>query len=295
MTMPRIFQRGSQSAVLALATMVAATCLHLPVLTDNGSYQRDPDPTASSISELGPEAVQTSSVAPTQVQGFGGGTIYYPTDTQGATVGAVVVTPGYSNKQDAISWYGPYLASHGFIVFTIDTSDPFDLSDARTKEILAAAEYLKQDPSVQGRLDPTRIALAGFSLGGGGTLGAVAENHDFKAAIGLAPYYLDAAGTRTAPVSTITTPTLIVSGTADATSVPANQGKPFYNGLPATTPREYVEIAGATHETPKSYNSDIISSMVAFLKRYVDDDSRYTQFICPAPTRPTLTDSMSSC
>ena len=35
--------------------------------------------------------------------------------------------------------------------------------------------------------------------------------------------------------------------------------------------------------------------MIVWLKRYVDNDTRYEQFLCPAPSDSTLSDSRATC
>ena len=101
--------------------------------TSNCGYERGPAPTESFLeASSGPYSVRTDRVS-SLVGGFGGGTIHYPTGTSG-TMGAVVVIPGFVSAESSIEWWGPKLASHGFVVMTIDTNSGFD-----------------QPPSTQGR------------------------------------------------------------------------------------------------------------------------------------------------
>jgi dienelactone hydrolase len=87
------------------------------------------------------------------------------------------------------------------------------------RQLLAALDYLTGSSSVRTRIDPNRLAVAGHSMGGGGTLEAA----------------------RTRP------------------------------SLP--TARQ----------------------MVAWLKRFVDDDTRYDQFICPGPSGSSIEEYRSTC
>src|SRR4051812_7710157 len=81
------------------------------------TYQRGPDPTWSSIqATTGPFAYATITLSNTQTPStFGAATIYYPTDTSQGTFGGVAIAPGYTEKQSAISWWGPRLSSQGFV------------------------------------------------------------------------------------------------------------------------------------------------------------------------------------
>jgi hypothetical protein len=56
----------------------------------------------------------------------GAATIYHPTDTTLPSLGGVAISPGYTETQSAISWFGPRLASHGFVVITFNTNSAFD-------------------------------------------------------------------------------------------------------------------------------------------------------------------------
>src|SRR5947208_2878072 len=86
-----------------------------PEITSDNPFARGPDPTNSSIeAERGPFAIATEQVG--GGNGFGGGTITYPTDTSQGTFGAIAVSPGFTGPEATIAWYGPRLASQGFVV-----------------------------------------------------------------------------------------------------------------------------------------------------------------------------------
>ena len=294
--MPTTFSTRRRLAIVASVAALVTLGLQSPAQAATTSHQRNADPTAASIStSVGPEKVHKTRVLPTAVTGFGGGTLYYPTNTQGKTVGAVVLAPGFTNSKDDLGWYGPALASQGFIVFGIDTLDPGDFPDARTTELLAAVDFLKKDSDIASRLDRTRIAVAGYSMGGGAAIKAATTHHEISAVLAFAPFYTtDDARSTTLPVGSITSPTLIVTGEKDDTASARYFGRPFYDGLPATTPRQYLQLKGADHAAPEHKNADILSASIAFLKTFVDNDDRYAKFIFPAPHRPSLSASLSA-
>src|SRR5712671_3824653 len=73
-----------------------------------GGFQRGPDPTVSALeATAGPFAVATSTVA--SGSGFGGGTIYFPTNTTEGPFAVIVDAPGFTEKQSAVNWWGPRL------------------------------------------------------------------------------------------------------------------------------------------------------------------------------------------
>src|SRR4029077_2357539 len=95
------------------------------------------------------------------------------------------IVPGYTALQSTISWYGPLLASNGFIVLTIDTNTILDLPPQRAQQQVTAMNYLRDSSAVRSKVDPARMAVAGHSMGGGGSLRA-ASDHSVKAVITLA-------------------------------------------------------------------------------------------------------------
>ena len=280
----------ARTARRPLAAVILGLALTLTGgLPAQAADQRGPDPTVQSIEAArGPFATSTSRVS-SLVSGFGGGTIYYPTDTSQGRFGGVVIAPGYTAGESSIAWLGPRLASQGFVVFTIDTLTRVDQPASRGRQLLAAADYLTQRSDVADRVDPARIAVMGHSMGGGGTLEAAKSRPGLKAIIPLTPWNLD----KTWPE--ITTPTLIFGAQADSVASVVTHARPFYQTLPATTPRSYLELRGASHFAPNLSNTTIAKYSIAWLKRFVDDDQRYTQFLCPAPADTALSDVRTSC
>ncbi|MEY7981042.1 alpha/beta hydrolase [Streptomyces pilosus] len=266
------------AAVVALSTL-GGTGAHA---ADN-PYERGPAPTESSIEALrGPYAVSDVSVSSLSVTGFGGGTIYYPTSTADGTFGALAVSPGFTAYQSSISWLGPRLASQGFVVFTIDTNTTLDQPASRGAQRLAARDYLPPRSSVRGRIDSSRLGVMGHSMGGGGSLEAAKDRSSLQAAIPLTPWNLD----KTWPE--VRTPTLIFGADGDTVAPVSSHAAPLYTGLPSSLDRADLELNGATHFTPNSSNTTIAKYSISWLKRFIDNDTRYEQFLCPLP-RPSLT------
>lgn len=254
-------------------------------------YERGPAPTTSSIEAVrGPYAVSQTSVSSLGVTGFGGGTIYYPTTTGDGTFGAVAISPGYTATQSSMAWLGPRLASQGFVVMTIDTLTTLDQPDSRGRQLLSALDYLTQRSAVRARIDSSRLGVMGHSMGGGGTLEAAKARPSLQAAVALTGWNLDKSWPE------IQTPTLVVGADGDTIAPVLTHSEPFYTSLPGSLDKAYVELDNATHFTPNTSNTPIAKYSVAWLKRFIDNDTRYEQFLCPLPSPgPTIEEYRGNC
>ncbi|MFI6425601.1 serine aminopeptidase domain-containing protein [Promicromonospora sp. NPDC050880] len=274
------FSRGFSRAVraaLVASVLAAGTLAAVPVAVAEGDHQRGPDPTEQSIeAPRGPFDVATLVVTRAEAEGFGGGTVYYPTDTSEGTFGAVAVAPGYSSSQAAVAWLGPRLASQGFVVLTIDTISTADAPPRRGDQLRAALAQLA-DTAVADRIDPARLAVMGHSMGGGGSLEAAKDDPALRAAIPLAPWSAD----KTFPE--VTTPTLVIGAEEDVIAPVRRHAERFYDTLPADGDKAYLELRDANHSAPTVPDTTIARYSIAWLKRYVDDDERYARFLCPPP------------
>ncbi|GAB2630640.1 lipase [Streptomyces capparidis] len=284
---PRHRRRRTAPAIAAVAAAAALTGLGGILMPGaqaaENPYERGPAPTTSSIEATrGPYAVSQTTVSSVSVSGFGGGTIYYPTTTADGTFGAVAISPGYTARQSSIAWLGPRLASQGFVVFTIDTNSVYDQPASRGRQLLAALDHLTQRSSVRDRVDSSRLGVMGHSMGGGGTLEAAKSRPSLQAAIPLTGWNLD----KTWPE--IQTPTLVVGADGDSVAPVSSHSEPFYQSLPSSLDKAYLELNSASHFTPNTSDTTIAKYSVSWLKRFIDNDTRYEQFLCPLP-RPSLT------
>ncbi|WPO76780.1 alpha/beta hydrolase (plasmid) [Streptomyces sp. KN37] len=277
---PRLL-RASLAALLAVGGLITAQSGSAGAAEN--PYERGPEPTVSSIeAPRGHYAVSETRVSSLGVTGFGGGTIYYPTSTADGTFGAVAISPGFTATQSTISWLGPRLASQGFVVFTIDTLTTVDQPASRGAQLLAALDYLTQRSAVRGRIDSSRLGVMGHSMGGGGSLEAAKSRPALQAAIPLTGWNLD----KTWPE--LRTPTLVVGADGDTVAPVSSHSEPFYESLPGSLDKAYLELNGASHFTPNTSNTTIAKYSVSWLKRFIDNDMRYEKFLCPLP-RPSTT------
>lgn len=269
-------KRLMKAAIMLSASLVFA-------VAQAGPYDRGPDPTAASL-EASTGAYSVASSKITAPSGYGGGTVYYPSDTSDGPFGVVSFSPGFVNSQYINKWWAPALASRGFVVIMIDTLTPFDLPGLRGNQLLASlkdviARSQSSNTPYYGKIDPNRRAVMGHSMGGGGTLSASMSDATLKAAIPLAPW------------STInnwgrdTVPTLVMAGESDAIAPSATMASVFYASLPNTISKAYLEFKGAGHFFPNNNGPTALKPImtkyaVSWLKLFVDGDTRYKKFLC---------------
>ncbi|HEB3530099.1 TPA: dienelactone hydrolase family protein [Burkholderia cenocepacia] len=289
----KFFRRDVVSLVLVLSLPLAGHAQS----TDGNPYAIGPDPTASSLeASNGPFDYTSTTIPSSEATGYGGGTIYYPANVNIA-VGGIVIIPGYSATQSSISWWGPRLASNGFVVYTIDTNNIDDHPAKRAKEIMAAVDQLKkfsttEGNEIYGKVDTNRIGIMGWSYGGGGTLIAETTHPKLKAAIPFAPK-IDGSNP---DLSKITIPTLIIGCQADQTAAPKTYAIPYYNAIPEQDQKAYLEISNGPHNCATTKGSDQNKPMlgkygISWMKRFIDSDSRYSPFLCGSPHQTDLSSS----
>jgi dienelactone hydrolase len=257
-------------ALLVALTLVLVAC---------GTFPKGPDPTVAFLdAPTGPYPTATEAI-PAGVGGFGGGVIHYPVGGSGETFGAVAIAPGFLGSSANYAWMGPRLASHGFVVLLMDTLTRTDFPPSRGQQLLAALDYLVADSDAAVLIDANRLAVAGHSMGGGGALEAAAARPELKAALAFQPWHT------TTSWSQIEVPTLVVGAENDAIAPVASHAEPFYDSIAADPEPEkaYLELAGAPHSASTTGHPIQARYMIVWLKRHVDNDARYEQFLCPPP------------
>jgi dienelactone hydrolase len=233
-----------------------------------GSFQKGPDPTAASAAARGTFTVTTSRASGS---GFGGGVIYTP--TAAGTYGGIVLAPPFTVQNSANADTARHLASHGFVVLAYDAFTAADFPSSRASQGEAALRYLTSTSSARDKVDAGRLAFGGFSMGGGATMEVANRNPQLKAAMPMVPWHTTKSFPR------VTVPTLILAAQNDTVASTGSHAEPFYRSIPATTPKTYVEDRGASHFMPMSLPGPLKRYAVSWMKRYVDNDTRYQQFI----------------
>jgi alpha-beta hydrolase superfamily lysophospholipase len=283
--------KSSNRWTLGLALIVLAAAAH----AQTNPFAKGPDPTSALLNATsGPFAITSTAVSNAAAPGFGGGTIYYPTTAGSYAV--LAICPGFTATQSSVAWLGRRLASHGFVVMTMNTNSTLDQPPSRATQLMAALRYITTGSisAVRSRIDANRLGLAGHSMGGGGTLMAARDNPTVKAAVPLTPW------SQTKSFSTVRVPTLIVGSENDTVASVASHSIPFYTSLPSTLDKAYAELNNASHTAPNSTNTPIGRYSVSWVKRFMDNDTRYEPFLCGAPhsafaTATVFSDYRSTC
>ncbi len=227
--------------------------------------------------------------------------IVYPVGAT-APFASIAIVPGFVSPESAIADWAPFLASWGIVTMTIGTSNPSTgaadtsvLPPVRADALIDALTTIKGENTrsgspLAGQLDLSRLAVAGWSMGGGGTLIAANAHPELKAVFAMEPWNPDG----TYPKDTV--PTLMFAGTSDGLAgppMPENQ----YKSIPATTPKLLYEVQGGSHyvsTSPTNSTTDMAPDSqsttnvarfgLSWLKVYLECDTRFHQFLTVKPS-----------
>lgn len=275
-------------------------------------YIRGGAPTAASASTAGPYQTKTyaadASVRSTTAYDVTSAHIVYPVGAT-APFAAIAIVPGFVSPEASIADWGPFLASWGIVTMTIGTSNPTTgapdtsvLPPVRGDALIDALTTIKGENTrsgspLAGQLDLSRLAVAGWSMGGGGTLIDANTHPELKAVFAMEPWNTDTSY----PNDTV--PTLIFAGTSDGLAgppMPQNQ----YQSIPATTPKILYEINNGSHyvsTSPTNSSTDMAPDSastgnvarfgLSWLKVYLECDTRFRQFLTVKPADSAEFDS----
>lgn len=228
----------------------------------------------SSTGSSGPFTVSTKDVSRWSASGFGGGTIHYPTGAGDCgPIGGIAVVPGYVSYEASIKWWGPRLASWGFVVITINTNSIYDQPDSRATQLSAALDHIINDSTVGSMVDSSRLGAIGWSMGGGGALKLATDRSEVKAIIPQAPWYSGRYGR-------MKTPAFMIGCENDFVAPTSNHVDVFYAN--ASGPKMKIEVNNGDHSCANSgYNETLLGKPgIAWMQRYIHGDTRFNQFLC---------------
>ena len=227
---------------------------------------------------------------------YAGATVYYPADAE-PPFASIVIVPGYLFEESSIQEWGPFYASYGIVAMTIGTNSGTDNPDARANALIDAAETLRQentraDSPLNGKLDIERIALSGWSMGGGGAQLAAVMDPSFKAVVALCPW-LDITELTVSDLNH-TVPLLIISGQLDTVAPPSENANIHYDYTPTTTDKLLYEVFQGPHNVANgpdvtnaegvSYsNGEVGQFALAWLRVYLEDDVSYRPSLFEVP------------
>jgi pimeloyl-ACP methyl ester carboxylesterase len=172
------------TALAALALLCAAT---LPSVAGSSRAASSPCPFEHAFTQPGKSVFLPVTVPP----GYPG-TMYRPSNTA-AYPGhrpAIVLAHGNGGNQCALAWAARLLAAHGYVTltFTRPTTEPTMLQKvvAHTLAVRKAAAYLRSPANPwHAFIDPTRLGLAGHSLGARAVSSAQQATPGVKAIVAL--------------------------------------------------------------------------------------------------------------
>ena len=228
----------------------------------------------SATRDNGPLTVASKAIPRQLANGFGGGTIHYPTNAGDCgLLGGIAVIPGYVSYEASIKWWGPRLASWGFVVITIDTNSIYDDPDSRATQLSAALDHIVSDSTVGAQIDSTRLGAIGWSMGGGGALQLATQRSDVRAIISQTPYHDKDYGI-------MDTPALFITCQNDRIASNKKYSSAFYNH--AAGPKMKIEIKNGSHFCPSyRFNEILLSKLgIAWMHRYINGDTRFDKFLC---------------
>jgi len=235
-------------------------------------------PTATSIVKDGPYSVTSYSNGLPTSSAYKSLTVFYPTNASGPFV-VVMVSPGLTEVLQYLQPWAQRFASYGYVAAFVEANDTNNDSEATRADGMWAAigaikgENTRSGSPLAGKLSSC-IVTSGHSLGGGASI-SIANAHpkDVTAAHGFNPY------DQTATFSSITAPTLIITGQNDTTAPPAQDGRRQYDSMSSSLVKEYVEIQGGAHTSAITPGTIPGQYAVSWIKLNVDGDARYRPFL----------------
>ena len=264
------------SLAITLETNAATTCPSGAICR----YEEAP----GSYSGNGPYTVRSYTLS--RLQTPGGATVYYPSNARPPFSG-VVFTPPYTGTQSMFAAWGPFFASHGIVMVTMDTSTTLDTVDQRASQQKQVLDALKKEntrsaSALYGKLNTARLGAVGWSMGGGATWINSAEYAGLKSAMSLAGHNLTAVDIDSRGGNT-RIPILILNGAMDATYLGGlGQSDGVYANIPSGIPKVFYEVASAGHfawGSPTSANRAVAGIALAFHKTFLDGDTRWVGYI----------------
>jgi len=112
-------------------------------------------------------------------------------------------------------------------------------------------------------------------MGGGGAISAAERRPSLKAALPLAPF------SPSQNLSSLRVPTMVMGARDDGTVTPSYLNG-LYGSMTTATQSAYIELTSGGHGFPTWGNSSVTRRTIPWLKIFLDNDTRYTQFLCPS-------------
>jgi hypothetical protein len=244
----------------------------------DASTSKASDPTQQAGTAAGPAAGPSSATASPAGPGSDGSsaspapittatkqvsvdsTTTVPVDVYAPTAGGpyplVVLRHGLTRSKEQLAGWGQDLASHGFVAVLPDARVSWrDDAEGDARDMLTVMKWALVEPSLAGKVDPTRRILGGHSSGGLAAIVAASLDPSLKALLLLDTEGDDLGVTAGAKVSM---PTLGIFGEPDTLCNESGTGVGSFQAV--TGPRFGMRIRGASHcdaESPSSAGCEL--------------------------------------
>ena len=210
--------------------------------------------------------------------GYASAEISYPCDLSAASYPATTLTGGFTNTKEQMRWLANHLTSHGYVVINMTPTNRYGNPTVWEKAHKAGfAKLASEDQNPQSliykKIDLTKRALTGYSMGGGGVLLAAEDMDNVQAAtVALAPYL----SFDQPDFAKLTGPTLVLGSENDELAYNAEE---YYSKLPAGFEHGLGMYAGSSHydwygEGDQDMKLRFRTLITAFLNAKLKDDSQ---------------------
>jgi dienelactone hydrolase len=209
--------------------------------------------------------------------------ICYPCEMGEEDYPAVAISGGFSNTKEQMQDYAEELVANGFIVIGVTPKGNYSTNHSYFQRALTEAfnklkaHDVNPESPIYGKVDEDRMAQVGYSMGGGAILlNAQSDTGDIKAAVGICPYY---PAVKPTSFNTISTPIMLLTGSADTVASPNNVVKMKDSILSGDHDRVvFANLEGVAHLDPvegmgsSENHARIMEYTVAFLKSELQGD-----------------------
>ena len=233
-----LIRTASRAALVPLVLLLQA-CIGA---ADNTPLTYDPD--AQPLTNPGSYEICTYKAGLADI-GYFSAEMFYPCDLSAGPFPATTLTGGWTNTKEDMYWLAEHLTTHGYVVLAITPTNIYGQPPVWERAHKAGFEQLESQNSaflspLRGKIDLSKRAITGFSMGGGGALLAQEDIDDEVAIIALAPWL----GDHVVNYDAINVPTLMLGSEFDEL---AYYVEDFYSELPTDIERGLAMYAGASH------------------------------------------------
>jgi dienelactone hydrolase len=259
----------------------------------SGALVRGDMPTRETGLKDGPYRVKSTTEGFRNGEDFADATLWWPEDAT-PPFAFVGIVPGWVSTEGDIQAWGPFLASHGIVAMTSSTNSPAtDLPKDRERALLdilksIGEESTRAESPLKGKLDLTRQAVMGWSMGGGGALLAAESTPSLKAAVSLCGWNRPNLVSEYA-YERLAVPSLLLAASIDVLA--GGQSSKFYESIPESTPKELFEIAATDHwgaNSPKNQAGVVGLYGLSWLKVFLEGDERWRTFLKDEPKEASI-------